>query len=619
MPLVVIGILIISGLGASAFIETDEDDSISDRVHFSKLVFEQNNDYVSVDFSEATTMTWEKDKPMIPIVSKVYTYPLGSDILDVEVKLLDQTDHILSKPVNPSPEAQIASTFYVSNEIKESKEMMTYSDIEVYPEKRFSYKTAAGLKDGENVIYLSLSIYPVQYIPKENLIRYSRTASIDITYRTPKNPVIFPDEYDFLIITPAEFESTLQRLVDHKNNLDPPIRTVLTTLDEIPSVGVDEQESIKYYIKDAKENWGISYVLLVGAGIEGSELFPVRKAYMPDTPHEEYFPTELYYADFYNSSMEFSDWDFDEDGRFAEYPRDKPDIDLLPDVYLGKMPCNNVEELNSVIDKIIYFKQHNLMTKKIVQVGGDSAPGDATYEGEYANEKVLLKLPGYSTTRLWGSNGEMTKPNIANGFKSNVDFVDLSGHGSYVGWSTHPPDDDEVWIPAGTLISPYTGISFADIELYRINNAKKYPVIVFTACSNNKYTMSENCIGWKFVCKSGGGSIATFAEAGIGWFMTNFNIVDRLIGWMEVNVFDELYNTKILGQAWANCVNDYYNTFPSLDRMDYKTMIEWSMFGDPTLAIENGDDPKIRSVNYPDFLSRILNRFPIIQQILKLI
>jgi hypothetical protein len=234
------------------------------------------------------------------------------------------------------------------------------------------------------------------------------------------------------------------------------------------------------------------------------------------------------------------------------------------------------------------------MTKKILQVGGDSyLDNEGVYEGEYANTKVLEKLPGYASTRLWGSNGKLTKSNIAKGFKSNVDFVDFCGHGSWASWSTHPPNDDDTWIPPKEIISPFfTGWLYFEYDLYMVNNAKKLPVIVLKSCSNHKYTESAQCLGWKALSKKNGGGIASFAAAGIGYGTHGYEVVNYFTGWMEVQTFDELFNNKILGHAWANCITGYYNTYESdLDKEDWKTLLEWSMFGDPTLVIQDGDDP----------------------------
>jgi len=216
----------------------------------------------------------------------------------------------------------------------------------------------------------------------------------------------------------------------------------------------------------------------------------------------------------------------------------------------------------------------------------------------------------------------MTKANIAKGFKSGVDFADFSGHGSWASWATHPPDDEESWIPPATLISQRHGWLYWDFDFYLVNNAKKLPVVVYTACSNNKYTKNENCLGWKTVSKSGGGGIACFAESGIGHGPGGTAFVEHNIGWMEVKVFEELYNNKNLGLVWGNCVTDYYNNFdPGFDYADYKTMLEFSMFGDPTLNIENGDDPITVPVHrpLPNIYQSFIEHFPRLARLFKIL
>ena len=504
LPLLVVGILVLSGLGAVGGTEDEKEIFESKIIYFSQPVIHEKEDYTTIDLAEATSNSWEKDKPTLPVVTKVYTFPFGTRVDNVDVSFSDVIEKKISKLIRPAPELQIESTVYISDNIVDPETVMTYSDIEIYPENRYGYRIGAGLKDEENVVYLSVHLYPVQYHPKDNTIYYSKSATIDVKYTPPEKLVTFPDEYDLLIITPSQFVSALQRLVDHKNSLDLPVKTIMKTLDDIPSTGVDEQESIKYYIRDAKENWGITYVLLVGAGVEGEELFPVRMASIPSTPYENYFPSDLYYADIYNSTGGFPNWDKDGDGKYAEYKGDIPNMDVLPDVYLGKLPCNDVNEVNTIVDKIINYKAHNMMMNKILQCGGDSVPDDAggINEGEYANTKVLEKLPGYSTTQLWASNGKLTKSNIAKGFRSGVDFVDFCGHGNHHSWATHPPNDRDTWVPPKEGLSTYTGWIYTDFDLFIVNNAKKLPVVVYTACCNNKYTKSPTCLGWKTVNKN---------------------------------------------------------------------------------------------------------------------
>jgi len=95
--------------------------------------------------------------------------------------------------------------------------------------------------------------------------------------------------------------------------------------------------------------------------------------------------------------------------------------------------------------------------------------------------------------------------------------------------------------------------------------------------------------------------------------------IERVWGWMEVHIFEELYNTKLLGEVWSNAITGYANSF-ELNDGDYKTLLEMSMFGDPTLIIEDGDDPKSRSVDRPlihDLLEIIGNYFPRLERLLE--
>jgi hypothetical protein len=242
----------------------------------------------------------------------------------------------------------------------------------------------------------------------------------------------------------------------------------------------------------------------------------------------------------------------------------------------------------------------------------------------------MEKLPGYTPIRLWGSHPnpdydtmELTKPNIRKAYMMAVDFVDWSGHGNPAGWATHPPNDDSTWIPPATAISKYNIWIHADFDLYFVLNKKKLPVAVYNSCSNNKYTKDEQCLGWKTISKENGGGIASYAASGIGYGSQGTSECDRVMGWMEVHSFDQLVTNKILGQVWGNCVSDYYTTFESnFQKSDWKTMLEFSMFGDPTLVVEDGDNPKTTPVNTPFieiFIERLINHFPFFVKILNLL
>ena len=640
LSLFIVGILILSGLGAVALDNEKNTCETSELIHFSAPIIRQNEQYITIDLKESTSNFIETGKPILPKYSTTYTFPFGTHVTNVKVSFSETIEQEIFKLILPAPEPQMVSTAYESNLVKTPEISESYVSIGIHPASRYSYRIGSGLKNGEHVLYLTVHLYPVQYSPSSNMIFYSRSAKIDLNYTLPKNPIKFPDEYDFIIITPADFSDEFYNIdpefgtsfIDYKNSQG--ISTKIITLDEIyngnyfPVEGIDDQEKIKYFIKNSIENWGITYVLLVGSGLEENEKFPVRYAYIPSGNYEEKFPSDLYYSDIYDSEYNFSSWDNNSNGKYAEYSQtgnDMGTVDMYPDVYLGKLPCKDVNEVRTILKKILFFEKHNKMTNKIVQIGGDTFPGDPenVNEGEFANGKVLEHLTGYDTTRLWASNGKLTKMHIANGFNSLVDFVDFSGHGSWGSWATHAPDDEQVWLPAKSPISPYTGWLYIDYDMYNVKNTKKFPVVVFNACSCNKYTDSANCIGWKTI-KTDSGGIASFGASGIGYGSYGYHETERVWGWMEVHIFDELYNTKILGHVWSNAITGYVNSHIHLedfDDADCKTVLEMAMFGDPTLAIEDGEEPKVKLVSSPSILislEQILSRFQLSERLFQL-
>ena len=615
ISIAMIGVLVLSGLGAVATNDDKKTYTISESITFSEPVVRDNGKYVTIELEESTSRLMGESKPDMPVVTKVYTFPMGTEIEEVQVTFSETYEQMISKDVKPASVPRYISTEFEKTSHKKGDEKERYQTRQTYPDTPFTYNIGAGLDHGEHVTFLSVHYCPISYTPSEQSLKITKNAQIDITYRQPINPFIVSDDYALLIIAPEVFSDELQPLVDHKNERE--IATTLVTLEDIPSVGDDQQEDIKYFIKDSFENWGITYVIIVGAGVAGEEIFPVRNAWVGSGEYEDYFPSDLYYADFYDESLEFSTWDADGDGKYAEYPDDNSAVDMYPDVYLGRFPCNDEAEVTNVVNKIINFMEHNGVMEKIVQMGGDTFTDDdeGIYEGEYCNDVVMEHLPGYSTEKLWGSNDKLTKFNIIRAINKGVDFVDFSGHGSYLSWATHPPENEDVWIPAD---GRWPGFLYINVPW--LFNKKKLPIVFLNACSCNKFSEAPNCLGWSFIQNTYGGSIASFAASGIGYGSHGSYESERLFGWMEVHTFKGIFNDKILGDVWGACISEYYETFYSdLEDADYKTLYEYSLFGDPSLAIEDGPDPDNVGMHLPFFfriLERLMDRFPLIERLL---
>lgn len=152
------------------------------------------------------------------------------------------------------------------------------------------------------------------------MAQYSSPHPVKISNNNVEDKASSAVVYDLLIIAPTQYIDSLQPLVVHKNNVG--IKTKVVTLDDVYHQmfwqGRDEQEKIKYFIKTAKEVWGITYVLFVG----DFQAIPIRYVYNADNNtgyNEPYFISELYYADLYDQNHNFSTWDSSNNGIYGEW------------------------------------------------------------------------------------------------------------------------------------------------------------------------------------------------------------------------------------------------------------------------------------------------------------
>ncbi|MEA2053753.1 MAG: C25 family cysteine peptidase [Candidatus Thermoplasmatota archaeon] len=549
---------------------------------------ERNNgdkkDYINIKM-ENISFTRFKGEPILPVQSVTLSFPLGTIIKNVEC-----TPWNCQRKSCLPPEL-IPVNGGVYSILKEGK---TYESNEPYPSNWYAYRTAGGLENGIHVTFLNIDIYPMRYIPEENMAMYVSNATITISYEE-KNLLSVPDEYDLLIISPLTYKVPLMELVKHKESYG--IKTKWVSLSQIydgnyfPSEGRDSGEKIKYFIKNAIEQWGIEYVLLVG----GTGRIPARKVYTYEGS-ENYFLSDLYYADIYDSNGHFSSWDSNENGYYGEYNHsgNMDVMDLYPDVYVGRLPCRSVFEAYIVVNKIITYEkmEKGSWFNKMIVVGGDSFNdsqwGTDYYEGEITVEKSLEYMEDFVPIKILGSKGNLSTDNIIKEFSNGAGFINFEGHGNYLSWATHPPHEYGTWI----------GISAQDIP--KLKNGKKLPVVVVGGCHTSELKKFYECFGWRLVRAIGGGGIASTGFTSLSWGAdddVNGNgkpdIIEYASGYIDTLFFKKYgeEGINVLGRAFGDSITEYLNTSPVewnnafLDIWDCKTVSSWILFGDPSLKI----------------------------------
>jgi len=360
LPLIIIGILFLSGIGAAGLNnnlnKTDIIKTISfeENVVFKSPTLKNDGEFIQLSIKNNENYHMIPGEPMLPRVLNKYELPFGAKNIKINLETKSIKEIEISGEIIPSPIYLPLSPIedFIAPPEKVEK---IYNSNDLYPESWYSYNIGCGLNnDFEHVTHVTLNIYPYRYQPKSQKIIAIDDAEVKISYEKPNNnPFPQTSDYDMVIIAPSSFENALQRLIDHKNNLNPPVTTTLKTTEEIYSdyTGRDKPEQIKYFIKDAIETLGVKYVLLVG-GLKNkiwaepmeTENYGAKDWYIPVRwshvePSSEPGPvSDLYYADIYKEEGEFDDWDADGDGIFAEYKNFGGDkLDLYPDVGLGRL------------------------------------------------------------------------------------------------------------------------------------------------------------------------------------------------------------------------------------------------------------------------------------------
>jgi len=623
------GILLISSI-ATISIGTEEEKLIEQTtLSISNPVITDINTYVTVEMPEAASLLLEEGNPEIPVITKVFTYPMGTIIKDVNVDY-NIKEKILNNKIQPSPKPVLLSNVEMQSISSEPIiNQDVYESTELYPSEPVIISKNVGMMNGKNVLILNVKVIPqyspandILYLPEDEIKIMVEYELPDVTYGATNN-----DDYKMVIITINEFKDKLQPLADHKlaMGINTMIKTVEDIYNEYPD-GRDNAEKIKLFIYDMKETYNISYVLLAG-GRKGQTLnwnVPSRTVHNDDG-WEAGYESDLYFSDVYKydnvSGYTFEDWDSNKNGVIGEFDNfrsDKPDY--FPDVSVGRIPFRYAFEIQPMIEKIVEYETQadDSWFKKGIVVSGDTFPpsrGGAKGASEgiiETNVTVdLLEPLGFTMNKLWTSiPGAWTGPeDVINAINEGAGFMHFAGHSNPASWGNYPPDDE--------VDAFVDGIAIWD--MVKLKNSGMYPVVVLGGCHSSQFNVTMGNIipgiqeygitgyffktpfrffyfEWvprdmssMFILKQDGGAIAVIGNSGLGYGYVGVETLEGLGGWIEPRFFKEyaLSGIDVLGFAHDQAIADYINIIGNMnsDQIDRKTIEEWVLIGDPSLKM----------------------------------
>jgi hypothetical protein len=614
IALFVIGIIFI--ISSSPVNEKDHSDEfgtdvkhIEKQFSFSTPNIVGDHEFTNVYVQEANFNSIHDQWPVLPVNITTFEFAFGTRIIDVKTTFSE------SKTIPLSKDVAYGSCSTLTDESED-----IYDSEDVYPSNVVSYHNGGGLSNGEHKTFLTLRIYPVTYSPSLDEVYFVDNVSVKISYKEPSEPLLADvDDYELLIISPDDFVNNLERLVTHKNHQG--IRTRITTVEEIKKdrLGCDLQEGIKYFIKQEIEESGIDYVLLVGGRDRQSTRWnlPVRYSHVlirPGTQEiiEPSFISDLYYADIYDSTGNFSAWNSNHNDVFAEFNETIIDeMDLYPDIALGRLPCRNKREVATIVDKIITYEKETKNSdwfENIILVSGDHWDDEAHInEGVLIMEEAAEIMDDFNPVELFATeDNNFLSRDIRKIMNDGAGFAYFCGHGGISAWGIHLPPDASGWAPTLTRLGLFN--FYKNIYMNFLRNRNKLPVTVVGGCNNGQFdvsffsmlqqgriTLSPHCWAWHVAIQKKGGSIATIANTGLGTHAMDDNdnngvndYLEIYDGWLELEFF-RLYqheNIDMLGETQQEAIKTYLHRFLGAgDEMDIKMVQQWQLFGDPTLKI----------------------------------
>jgi hypothetical protein len=368
-----IGVFILFGMPLLAIA------SINYECHYdqSSILFEKLDDKDLIQL-RGIGVTEEVGKPMISVDLINLIIPQGQKADSVRVKINSFYTLSGSYEIKASPDPLDPS--------KSPIDLSIYNSKDPYPGIRAKI-IRTGSFGGNRIV--QIAVYPMDYFPKEGKIVLftdltielfygaSKGMSIKQTYRTSYSDYIInkalksivdneydipsysyhpnikdpnikdKGEYSYIIITRESLEKGFEPLIDYLKKKGINARTFLVEeiLEEYRGDPIsrifDDAGCIREFLMDMYKD-GAQWVLLGG----DENVVPVRYGSALDNNHSVYRqqPSDLYYSDLDGN------WNVDGDDCYGE-PWDDS-TDCFPELFVGRLPCDNREEIESWFNKL---------------------------------------------------------------------------------------------------------------------------------------------------------------------------------------------------------------------------------------------------------------------------
>ena len=415
---------------------------------------------------------------------------------------------------------------------------------------------------------LYMTLRPLLYNPTTKEGRLAIQMTVEIQFDVPISPddfinplASFGPSYNngggYVLIADVTFATALADFVDWKTDIgfDVTIETVQDIYVGYP--GDDHAEQVRNFINTTYHNSGTEYYLMVG----DCDIVPTREVWDPanagaglDNGTE---PTDLYFE------CLDGDWDANDNGLYGELD---DNVDLFPEVMVGRLPVQTPEQARQVCASIIKFESNPIsgdwMDDFLLIAPDCFNSGDgANMVEEEINQKFLYDS-FFEVDRLYPTDGSLSHQATIDRINAGVSLVDFFDHGGYNQW-------------VGSLYAS---------EALDLNNGNMSFLAFAMACETAAFDVEsvEPTISEAFFRASNGGALAYIGATRIAW--AGYHAFDGFHHRFWNNFLQDAldHQTASPKKAFQSALYEVVTTFDMSNTISLETVYQSIYFGDPT-------------------------------------
>ena len=306
--------------------------------------------------------------PLLPVKYITIPLPYTADDISLSIRHFNTTSYTINKKVFPIQELESTSLKKIRKGFVPC-DTHIYESVATYPSEKARIAEISCVGHGDRLVVVA--VYPISYSPKENRYEFSEDIELTLTYshsskraealtRNTRTVDIGIPFYEYCVITSHNLMDAFTRLIAWKREKglnagvickDSILSNSYCIVGDTVSSIDDDAGKIRQYLQYAYSS-GITKFVLFGGDYN---ILPIRYG----TGQNNCWTVQILSdykipSDFYFSELN-SNWNKDGDEYYGE-PSDN--LDYGSELYVGRILCTNIEEINNFTDKLLRYEMN---------------------------------------------------------------------------------------------------------------------------------------------------------------------------------------------------------------------------------------------------------------------